>query len=254
MDLCEQHGRVHRICSPVSFRREDGTAFVMNSYYSTTHLVVVVFGLTVRPGFGAPIRKEDPGPTPGTVGGDDDPGKAVGGDERYSPEWLADAIRQVMGGIDLDPASSAEANRIVKATRFYTRDANGLTSPWEGRIFLNPPFSTGLRPWVEKLAAEIQAGRVEQAFVIGPTDMLTHLGHQWFRVLISGSLLLPHKRIEFLDPTTGRWTGPRFGTFASYWGVEQHRFVRVFGEKGVILQPAEVPEHDRYEKASQESV
>jgi hypothetical protein len=59
MDLCERHGRVHRICSPVSFQRQDGTAFVMNSYYSTTQLVVVVFGPTVTPGFGAPIRKDD---------------------------------------------------------------------------------------------------------------------------------------------------------------------------------------------------
>jgi phage N-6-adenine-methyltransferase len=167
---------------------------------------------------------------------------ALNTDECYSPAWLVDAVREVMGMIDLDPASSAEANTTVRAAKIYTRETDGLKNLWQGRVFLNPPFSTGLRPWVEKLTGEIQARRVEQAFVIGPADMLTRLGHQWFRVLISGSLLLPHKRIEFLDPATGRWTVPRFGTFASYWGADQRRFVRVFREKGVILQPADIRE------------
>jgi hypothetical protein len=43
----------------VSFRREDGTAFAMNNRYSTTQLVVVMFGPAIQPGFGAPIRKGD---------------------------------------------------------------------------------------------------------------------------------------------------------------------------------------------------
>ena len=61
LDLCEQNGRIHRICGHVSFRREDGTAVTLNSQYGTSQLVVVVFGPTVRPGFGTPIRKEETG-------------------------------------------------------------------------------------------------------------------------------------------------------------------------------------------------
>jgi hypothetical protein len=57
LDLCEQNGRIHRICSPVSFRREDGTTVTLNSHYGTSPLVVVVFGPTIQPGFGEPIRK-----------------------------------------------------------------------------------------------------------------------------------------------------------------------------------------------------
>jgi hypothetical protein len=56
MDLCERYGRVHRICSPVCFRREDGSTFAMNNRYGTTQLVVVVFGPTIQPGNGIPIR------------------------------------------------------------------------------------------------------------------------------------------------------------------------------------------------------
>ena len=59
LDLCEQHGRIHRICNPVSFERQDGSVLTLNNGFHTTSLIVVVFGPTIRPGFGAPIRKSD---------------------------------------------------------------------------------------------------------------------------------------------------------------------------------------------------
>jgi hypothetical protein len=180
----------------------------------------------------------------------DDPGKLANRDERYSPAWLVEAVRDLMAGIDMDPASSPEANRTVGAAKIYTRETDGLKHPWDKRIFLNPPFSTGLRPWVEKLTAEIEAKRVEQAFVIGPMDMLCHLAAPWFRVLVAGSLLVPYRRLEFLNPETGQQAGPRFGTFCAYWGPEQHRFVRAFGETGVILQPAKVREVPGWQDAA----
>ena len=38
-----------------------------------------------------------------------------------------------MGGIDLDPASSDVANRVVKATQFYSRQDDGFSHEWSGR-------------------------------------------------------------------------------------------------------------------------
>ncbi len=68
LDLCEQNGRMHRICGHVAFRREDGTTVTLNSQYGTSQLVVVVFGPTIQPGFGAPIRKDDTGAATSTTG------------------------------------------------------------------------------------------------------------------------------------------------------------------------------------------
>jgi ParB family chromosome partitioning protein len=170
----------------------------------------------------------------GKNGGNDDADRTA--DERYSPAWVIDAVRRVMGGIDLDPASCRQANETVRADRYYTRETDGLTKPWNGRVFLNPPFSLGLRAWTAKLTAEIEAGRVEQAVVVAPTDMLVHLADRWFSTLISGCLLLPDRRIEFYDPATGRLTGPRFGVFVSYMGHAQSRFNQEFRERGTILQ------------------
>jgi len=67
MDLCEQHGRIHRISSPVTFECQDGTTLTMNNHFRTTPLVVVIFGPTIRPGFGAPITRKDS--VPGTPAG-----------------------------------------------------------------------------------------------------------------------------------------------------------------------------------------
>ena len=44
-----------------------------------------------------------------------------------------------MGEIDLDPASCAfPAQQVVRATTFYTKEQNGLTLPWRGRVRAEP--------------------------------------------------------------------------------------------------------------------
>ncbi len=59
--------------------------------------------------------------------------------EFMTPQWLTDWAHHVMGGVDLDPASSHAANRTVCASRINTKADNGLFVPWRGRVFLNPP-------------------------------------------------------------------------------------------------------------------
>lgn len=96
--------------------------------------------------------------------------------EWFTPRAIVDAARAVLGRIDLDPASCAEANATVGASRFLTRRENGLEHPWFGNVFVNPPGGTALEPggfskkpassarlfW-EHLQREIVAGRCEHA-------------------------------------------------------------------------------------------
>ena len=72
-----------------------------------------------------------------------------------------------MGSIDLDPASCAAANEVVKASLWYDEEQNGLVQPWFGNVWLNPPFSNPLcRLFMEKLPEEYYAGRITQAVAI----------------------------------------------------------------------------------------
>lgn len=57
--------------------------------------------------------------------------------ERYTPPWLVEWARQILGGIDLDPCSCAAAQTVVQADTYYDRD--GLSRPWYGRMLINPP-------------------------------------------------------------------------------------------------------------------
>ena len=38
----------------------------------------------------------------------------------------------------------------MPAVKHYTAEDNGLVQPWEGRVFINPPFGPGVEQWFRK--------------------------------------------------------------------------------------------------------
>lgn len=62
--------------------------------------------------------------------------------EQYTPALIVEMVREVLGSIDVDPATSLLANKTVGAERIFTmEDGPEVTfnAPWEGNVFLNPP-------------------------------------------------------------------------------------------------------------------
>jgi hypothetical protein len=51
---------------------------------------------------------------------------------------------------DLDPASPIDGGDFVPALRKLTLEDDGLTAPWDGLIWLNPPFSN-LKAWASRM-------------------------------------------------------------------------------------------------------
>ena len=68
-----------------------------------------------------------------------------------SDEWYTPAIlfNQLGLEFDLDVASAFNSNTHVPADRRYTIEHDGLTQPWIGRVWMNPPYSKP-SPWVDK--------------------------------------------------------------------------------------------------------
>lgn len=62
--------------------------------------------------------------------------------EHYTPVEVIEAARTVLGKIDLDPASCKQAQKLVKAGKWYGLPADGLAANWFGNVFLNPPGGT----------------------------------------------------------------------------------------------------------------
>jgi hypothetical protein len=80
--------------------------------------------------------------------------------EHYTPAKYIEAARDVLGGIDLDPASCEAANGTVRAAKFFDAEHSGLVEEWHGRVWLNPSYGDLVGKFIEKLALEMSAGRV----------------------------------------------------------------------------------------------
>lgn len=163
--------------------------------------------------------------------------------EWYTPARYTEAARSVMGSIDLDPASCEHANKTVKASRYYTKDDNGLMHPWPGNIWLNPPYGR-LDPtkvgstrslqkfFLEKLLQEHAAGHVEQAIalMLGNACFM-----QWFQPLWEYPLCFHAGRIEF-EREDGTQDHFGFGTIFVYLGTNKAKFTEVFSKFGNVVK------------------
>jgi phage N-6-adenine-methyltransferase len=159
--------------------------------------------------------------------------QASGKKEWYTPGEYIELAREVMGAIDLDPASSEKAQETVKAAEYFTAARNGLTQPWHGRVFLNPPYAAqDISNFVKKLIVECKEGRVEQAILLvnncTDTAWFHEAGHA------CASICFTAGRISFVNPD-GDSTSPTQGQAFFYFGSNAEAFAELFGAYGLIL-------------------
>lgn len=147
----------------------------------------------------------------------------------YTPPWLIEKARFVLGAIDLDPATCEAAQAIVRAEHYYTEHENGLIQPWHDRMWINPPYSASTA-WVRRAIREYQAGTISAALVL--TNSYTETG--WWQDLATvATMLLFRGRLEFWHPLK-RATRNRTGQTLAYLGPDRDRFVAAFQSLGII--------------------
>lgn len=153
--------------------------------------------------------------------------------EWYTPANIVEMAAQVMGGIDLDPASCETANQVVKAKKFYTKEQDGLAQKWKGRIWLNPPYSAGLvAQFADKFAEVMRAGHEGIVLVNNATDT------GWFQELasVASAICFPSSRVKFLDDSLKPANSPLQGQAVLYSGPNGAKFIEVFSALGMVVK------------------
>ena len=157
--------------------------------------------------------------------------------EWYTPEIYINAAREVMGGIDLDPASCEEANETVGAERYYTQDDDGLKQPWAGRVFCNPPYKMPeVEEFAHRMAQEYAIGEVKAGILL--TNNCTDT--DWWQTTagVSGVVCLTRGRINFHAPGGKKGLATRQGQTFFYFGKDKHKFVKEFSVIGLAVEVA----------------
>lgn len=172
--------------------------------------------------------------------------------ERRTPEAIIEAAREVLGRIDLDPASDEAGNLRVKAVDYFDIQDNGLRQLWLGKVFLNPSGGKldpeTLQPvtnckgalssaavWWSKLLHEVQENNTEEAIFVCfnleamlNTQKLAPLPIQAF------TFCVPRKRVEYPSVNGGNTTSPAGASAIVYVGDKQSKFESVFRRFGYV--------------------
>ena len=159
--------------------------------------------------------------------------KGTGENEWYTPDEYLTAARDVLGCIDLDPASSDAAQEKVLAKSYFTQKDNGLEQVWCGNVWLNPPYSQPhIADFVAKLVEEYMAENINAAI------MLTHnyTDTTWFHQAAhaADAICFTRGRIRFYD-NNGDVASPTQGQAFFYFGNDVQRFVHRFSGIGFVM-------------------
>jgi hypothetical protein len=177
--------------------------------------------------------------------------------EYYTDPVIPFAAREVMGGIDLDPASCLLANAFgVFADHIFTKESDGLARAWSGRVWLNHPFHRGENPcpenrakckknvcktarghidtripsnkdWINKAVAEFESGNVSSLMLI----CFASTSEGWFRPLLDYPLCFLTPRTNYYRPDGTLAGDVSKGSVVAYLGTEPTRFKRIFEDK-----------------------
>lgn len=160
------------------------------------------------------------------------------GDEHYTPDVFLTPTHELLGRIDLDPASCEKANARVRAKRIYTIEDDGLSREWENgkTLFCNPPYSAA-KNFADKFVETMEKpGGFEHGLLLvnNPTEAI------WFQRALRActGICFVLGRRSFVDGVTMKEEGVgRKGSVFFYFGDRLQKFERLFAPLGIVGFP-----------------
>lgn len=157
--------------------------------------------------------------------------------EWYTPEKYIKAAREVIGGIDLDPASCDAANETVKASQVFTAEDDGLEQDWHGRFFLNPPYGKKdggslAAAFCQKAIAEYDLGHATAGIILVNS---VH-SQNWQACLYDFPVCFVDHRIQFVSGDGEENKNPTFQNIFVYLGPDKAKFADVFSKFGYVME------------------
>lgn len=184
--------------------------------------------------------------------------------EWYTPSWLTSLCSELMGGIDLDPASCEVANRTVGATCYYTKEDDGLSRDWFGNVFMNHPFGKpeqacvrsktdpsrflcnkkrckergyhmeryvpGNSDWINRFIEQYEADKFRRGVAL----TFASTSEDWFKPLYQFPRCWLYKRVHFLDASGNEVKGATKGCVLTFAGMEFGKIERIFAKYGKV--------------------
>lgn len=177
----------------------------------------------------------------------------------FTPEWAVRMVRDVLGEIDLDPASHPVPQQWIQARQAYQLDMSGFHPDltwdektykremkryslaemrkqplWRGRVFLNPPFDATPH-WVTRLVSDYRIGNgaMEAIALVN-----ANTGYGWFsRFYRHWPVCLTDDCMRFVKADGSVGGKSKRGQAFVYLGPNVQRFAEVFSTIGRVILP-----------------
>lgn len=143
-----------------------------------------------------------------------------------TPKYIIDAL----GPFDLDPCAAPAPRPWPTAAVHYVKDQDGLSLPWDGFAWCNPPFGPDAGAWLERLSIHDDGGI---GLCAARTETRWFVDAVWDR---ADALLFLHGRPRFClpDGTPGKDNSGAPICLVAY-GPEAYKRLRSAGLHGSFV-------------------
>jgi len=162
--------------------------------------------------------------------------------EFYTPPELIELVREVLGQIELDPASHDMPQEWIKASRFYREEDAGHARLWiANTVWLNPPYGKNASGrsvpavWAAKMRRDYESGYFGQGLML----VNSAPGYNWYEDLWTRyPVCCLRDRLRFIRPDGSRAKRRAArGQTLVYFGSCPERFRYVFSRIGRVIEP-----------------